>query len=240
MIPLKAEKRRRSLPLTTATLVIACVAVLLRLVTMADGRATAIFDALAVVPSRLLATPFDPTQVLTVLTAAFLHAGWVHLGGNMLYLCVFGPNVEARLGHWRFLGIYLFSAIAGALAFALTHAESGTPLVGASAAIAGVLGAHLVLEPRARVTTLIPVPPLFEVASLPAGFVVAAWFALQLASTLAPVAPQASVAFIAHVAGFLAGAVIAAPVALLDAWRDSRSRARSRGKREGQTRRRAA
>lgn len=192
-----------------------CVAALVRLALMPAEYAAAIFDALAVVPARLLALPWDPMQALTLVTSAFLHAGWVHLIGNMLYLLVFGPLVEWQLGRLRFLALYLAAGVAGALLHAVVFATSGVPLVGASAAIAGVLGAHLVLEPRARITTAIPVVIFFELASLPAWFVITLWFALQLASALASVsgaaaAGAASVAWFAHLGGFALGALMAA------------------------------
>jgi membrane associated rhomboid family serine protease len=190
---------------------------MIRLALLPDVHALAILNALAVVPRRLLAAPLSPGQLLTLVTATFLHAGWLHLGSNLLYLLVFGPTVQARLGWRGFLALYLASGAVAAVAFSLVHPASSAPLVGASGAIAGVLGAHLILEPRARITTLVPVLVVIEVASLPAAFVIALWFALQVVSTLAPVVPGATaptVAWTAHIGGFLAGLALATPSAL--------------------------
>jgi membrane associated rhomboid family serine protease len=159
----------------------------------------------------LLADPLAPEQLVTLVTSAFLHAGWVHLAGNLLYLIVFGPIVESRLGALRFSLLFVASGMVGAVAHVMAGPESSVPMVGASGAIAGVLGAHVVLEPRSRITTVVPVIVFVEVAVLPAAFVIALWFVLQLASALAPVAPQATegqVAWFAHLGGFVTGAVL--------------------------------
>ncbi len=237
MIPLRAEKRFAGLSLAVWAVAALCLAALARLSWLSDTRALPIIDALAVVPRRLLAAPSDPAQLITLVSGIFLHAGWIHLLSNLLFLLVFGPAVQARLGWRGFLGLYLASGVAGALAFAITHPQSTAPLLGASGAIAGVLGAHLVLEPRARITTLVPVFVMFEIASLPAAFVIAVWFVLQIASNVAPVVPQSgtnSIAWIAHIAGFVTGLVLATPLGVrsgLAARRRGTSSANSRSKR---------
>jgi membrane associated rhomboid family serine protease len=228
MIPLRTENRLSGKAWVTWGVAIACTAVLVRLALMPDERAAAIVWELAVVPSRLLAVPFAPTQLLTLVTATFLHAGWLHLAGNLIYLLVFGPTVEYRCGHGRFFLLYLASGAVGALLHALVYPASDVPLVGASAAIAGVLGAHLLLEPRVRVTTAVPVVVFFEIASLPAGFLIALWFALQVVLALAPATQSGveSVAWFAHVGGFATGAVFALPLALGSRRRMGRKRTR--------------
>jgi membrane associated rhomboid family serine protease len=144
---------------------------------------------------------------LSVLTAMFLHGGWLHLLGNMLFLFVFGNNVEDRLGHVRYLLFYLACGYVAAYGFALTDPSSSQTLVGASGAIAGVLGAYLVLYPRARVTSLMPFL-LFLPIWLPAWIVLGSWFVLQwLYFQGAGMGQGSSVAYFAHVAGFLAGVV---------------------------------
>lgn len=191
------------------------------------SRASAIVEALAVVPARFIADPLSPAQLVTLVTSCFLHAGWLHLGGNLLYLLVFGPAVEARLGRLRFAALYLAAGAAGALAHTLVNPDSTTPLVGASGAIAGLLGAHLVLEPRTQVTTLIPALVIFEVASLPAAFVIAVWFVGQAAAGLAPIAATAdaeTTAWFAHLGGFAAGCLLALPSAATDWWHRMRQR----------------
>ncbi|MQA88153.1 MAG: rhomboid family intramembrane serine protease [Streptosporangiales bacterium] len=146
---------------------------------------------------------------LSVLTAMFLHGGWAHLLGNMLFLYVFGNNVEDRIGRLRFLLFYLGTGYAAAYGHALTQPASTTPLVGASGAIAGVLGAYLVFYPRARVTSLVPFL-LFFPFRLPAWVVLGFWFVLQwLYFRGTGVSEGAGVAYAAHVFGFLAGAAYA-------------------------------
>jgi membrane associated rhomboid family serine protease len=144
--------------------------------------------------------------VLSVLVAMFLHGGWMHLLGNMLYLFVFGDNVEDRLGRIPFLIFYLVCGIIATVVFAAANPSSTTTLVGASGAIAGVLGAYLVMYPTAMVRVFIP--PFFFLP-LPAILVLGGWFVLQLyADNLAGQA-GAGVAYVAHVAGFLAGVIVA-------------------------------
>ncbi|MDQ1703171.1 MAG: hypothetical protein QOF57_2423 [Frankiaceae bacterium] len=143
--------------------------------------------------------------VLSVLTAMFLHGGWLHLLGNMLFLWIFGNNVEDRFGRMRYLLFYVFCGFVSAYGYALSFPLSHTPLVGASGAIAGVLGAYAVLYPRARVTTLVTVVPV----RLPAWVVLGLWFLLQWFYSVANVSGSGGVAYIAHVYGFVAGLLIA-------------------------------
>ncbi|GGM12028.1 hypothetical protein GCM10010129_64930 [Streptomyces fumigatiscleroticus] len=149
---------------------------------------------------------------LSVLTAMFLHGSWVHLLGNMLFLLIFGNNVEDRMGHLRFLLFYLVCGYAAAYGFALLNADSGDPLIGASGAIAGVLGAYLVLYPRARVWVLVPFL-IFLPLRLPAWLVLGFWFALQAVYSYGGgVSDAGTVAYVAHVVGFVAGMLIAWPL----------------------------
>jgi membrane associated rhomboid family serine protease len=151
---------------------------------------------------------YEKIPAVSVLTAMFLHGGWLHLLGNMLFLFVFGNNVEDRLGHVRYLLFYLICGYAATYGFALTQPNSRETLVGASGAIAGVLGAYLILFPRARVTSLIPFL-FFLPAQFPAWIVLGSWFALQYVYFLgAGMAEGSSVAYFAHVAGFVAGVVL--------------------------------
>ena len=147
---------------------------------------------------------------LSVLFSMFLHGGWLHILGNMLFLWVFGNNVEDRFGRFQFLLFYLFCGYVAAYGFAYGSPNSTTTLVGASGAIAGVLGAYLVMFPRARVTSIVPIAIVWLPLKLPAWVVLGGWFLLQwLYSSGTAVASGAGVAYLAHVFGFLAGAVIA-------------------------------
>jgi len=152
--------------------------------------------------------PYKKHVVLSVLTAMFLHGGWLHLLGNMLFLFVFGNNVEDRLGRLRFLAFYLGCGFAATYGFALFQASSTQPLVGASGAIAGVLGAYLVLYPRAKVLSLLTFF-FFLPVRLPAWIVLGGWFLLQyLYFRGAGVAAGPEVAYGAHVGGFVVGAAL--------------------------------
>ncbi len=155
-----------------------------------------------------VAPDYDKIPFLSVLTAMFLHGGWLHLLGNMLFLWVFGNNVEDRLGRLRYLLFYLACGYVAAYGFALTQPNSRETLVGASGAIAGVLGAYLILFPRARVTSLVPFL-FFLPAQFPAWIVLGSWFVLQyLYFQGAGLAEGSNVAYFAHVAGFVAGVVL--------------------------------
>ncbi|GGV30904.1 hypothetical protein GCM10010293_31770 [Streptomyces griseoflavus] len=155
---------------------------------------------------------YDKSPELSVLTAMFLHGGWLHLLGNMLFLWIFGNNVEDRLGHVRYLLFYLVCGYAAAYGFALLNAGSGDPLIGASGAVAGVLGAYLVLYPKARVWVLVPFL-IFLPLRLPAWLVLGSWFVLQaFYSAGQGVSEAGTVAYVAHVAGFAVGMLLAWPL----------------------------
>ena len=154
----------------------------------------------------LVPAQFSPINMLTSL---FVHAGLAHVAGNMLFLWIFGDNVEDRMGHGRFFGFYLVCGVVAALAQVVWNRSSPTPMVGASGAIAGVMGAYLVLYPRSRVLMLLPFPfLLFEV---PAAVFLAIWFVVQFVSGLGSIATLGApdvtggIAFWAHVMGFLCG-----------------------------------
>ena len=152
--------------------------------------------------------PYDKTPFFSVLSAMFLHGGWLHLAGNMLYLYVFGNNVEDRLGRVRFLAFYLGCGVAATYGFSLVFYGSDQPLVGASGAVAGVLGAYLVLFPRARVWSLLTFFFFFPVR-LPAWLVLGSWFLLQwLFTSGAGLTETTGTAYLAHVIGFALGAVL--------------------------------
>lgn len=144
----------------------------------------------------------------TVLTSMFLHGGWMHFLGNMLYLWIFGDNVEDRLGHLLYLGFYLFCGAAAALGQVMVHPLSAIPMIGASGAIAGVMGAYFVLYPRSKVLTAVFVFVFMDLVEIPAIFFLGIWFLMQLFSGVGSLGAQAAdggVAFWAHVGGFVTG-----------------------------------
>ena len=148
---------------------------------------------------------------VAVLTSMFLHGGALHFAGNMLYLWIFGDNVEDRMGHGRFLVFYVLCGTAAALAQTIVNPDSVVPMVGASGAIAGVMGAYFVLYPRSRIVTLLPLFFFFHIVEIPAIFFLGFWFLLQLMSGVGSMAtatggePGGGIAFWAHAAGFVAG-----------------------------------
>jgi membrane associated rhomboid family serine protease len=169
------------------------------------------FYAYGAIPAVVLGGKTLPPQVdmipawATVLTSMFMHGGWMHIIGNMLYLWIFGNNVEDAMGHKRFIVFYLVCGIIAFLAHGMGNVGSEVPTVGASGAISGVLGAYLLLHPHARVLVLIPLGFFLYTARFPAGLVLVIWFGFQLLSSALTPADQAGVAFGAHIGGFVAG-----------------------------------
>jgi membrane associated rhomboid family serine protease len=185
------------------------------------------------IPARyFLASEVDPSDWVTryapLLTSMFLHGGGMHLIGNMIYLWIFGDNVEDRLGHGRYLALYVLTGVGAGLVHAYLYPQSTVPTVGASGAISGVLGAYLVLFPFARVLTFVPlIFFLFDVVELPAALYLGIWFLMQLLSgtlAMATAADAAGVAWWAHVGGFVAGMVLVTllrrPDRSVRVWRD--------------------
>ncbi|HXG68597.1 MAG TPA: rhomboid family intramembrane serine protease [Blastocatellia bacterium] len=159
----------------------------------------------SVVPRRLLENPGG--DFLTVFTAMFMHGGWLHLLGNMLYLWIFGDNVEDRMGHGKFLLFYLICGIAATFAQVMVNPDSNIPNLGASGAIAGVLGAYLVMFPRGRVHVMMG----RGVIPMPAYVVLGFWILLQFVNGIGSIAETAEtggVAYMAHIGGFIAGLVL--------------------------------
>lgn len=214
MIPLRDDNPTRRTPVLTIALLGACVLVFLWQVSLPPEAARQAVYAFGVTPAVLTGAARLPAEVaavpawLTVFTSMFLHGGWLHLIGNMLYLWIFGDNVEDDLGHGRFLLFYLLCGVAAVAAQAAPAPESTVPMIGASGAISGILGAYLVLHPRARVLVFIPLGLFSQLLRLPAMLVLGLWFGLQLLSSLGQ-ADGGGVAFRAHVGGFVAGLVLA-------------------------------
>jgi membrane associated rhomboid family serine protease len=162
--------------------------------------------------------PPHKNPVLSVFTAMFLHGGWLHLLGNMLFLLIFGNNVEDRMGRLKFLAFYVVCGYAAAYGFALAYRNSTEPLIGASGAIAGVLGAYLMMFPRARVWSLVPFF-FFIPLRLPAWLVLGLWFVLQWAYAAGyAVSSAGQVAYLAHVVGFVLGALLTLALVPRDGW----------------------
>lgn len=215
MFPLKDDNPSRTTPIFTIALIIANVLVFIYQVSLEIGgtegarAAESFIREFGLVPCRLTGScpaPADlPSPVLTIFTSMFMHGGWFHVGGNMLYLGIFGNNIEDTLGHVRYLLFYLASGVAAALAQVVVNPSSDVPMVGASGAVSGVLGAYLLLFPHAHVTTLIILGFFFRVVRVPALIVLGFWIVLQVLNGLGSFGARGGVAFFAHIGGFLAG-----------------------------------
>lgn len=211
MIPLKDDNPTTSQPLLTIALIVACVLVFLWQQTLGPIEGAKAVYSLGVIPAVLLDIKQLPASLallpaeLTVLTSMFLHGGWMHLIGNMLYLWIFGDNIEDTFGRYRFLLFYVICGVAAVLAQTLVNPASEIPMIGASGAVSGVLGAYLLLFPRARVLVVIPFGIFLHTMRLPAVAVLGFWFVLQLVQSLGADAGQGGVAFMAHVGGFVTG-----------------------------------
>ncbi|MGE3229940.1 MAG: rhomboid family intramembrane serine protease [Hyphomicrobium sp.] len=197
------NSQRRVTPVVTFVLIAINVAVFLLELQRGDGFIT----EWAFIPARF--TENASVDWVTLFSAMFMHGGWLHLGGNMLYLWIFGDNVEDRFGHVRFLLFYLAAGLAATFAQYAVNTGSAIPNVGASGAIAGVLGAYLLMFPKARVDVLLG----RQVVGMPAFVVLGLWVVLQLVSGVGSIADtaqteQGGVAYMAHVGGFAAGLVL--------------------------------
>jgi membrane associated rhomboid family serine protease len=233
VIPLRdANPTRRPALVTIAIVVACCIAFGWELGLLARGE-DAFEGAIAdwgLVPGRLTAA-WGAGQVVsgesvTLLTSQFLHAGWLHLLGNMLYLWIFGNNVEDRIGRPGFLLFYLVGGVVAGLAQVAIDPGSPIPTIGASGAIAATLGAYLVFYPGARVTSLVFLGFFYQLVRIPAAIVLGFWFILQLFSGIGSLGANqggGGVAFFAHIGGFMYGAVVAWVVTRLEAGRPSRA-----------------
>jgi membrane associated rhomboid family serine protease len=210
-LPLYDDNPIRRTPIVTYVLIGMCVGAYLwqlgqngQIVAYRYGMIPAVLFGYAELPRALQTVP----PWATIFTSMFLHGGFLHLGGNMLFLWIFGNNVEDLLGRFRYLLLYLASGAAAALAQALADKASELPMIGASGAIAGVLGAYLITYPRANVHTFVWIVIFFWIVTIPAWILLGFWFAGQVFSGLTSTGESAGVAFWAHTGGFLSGIVL--------------------------------
>jgi membrane associated rhomboid family serine protease len=224
MIPLRDDNPRRTVPYVTWLLVALNVLAFLWELSL-EQLDRAIFSV-AFIPARYWLPGNWVFDLYTIVISMFLHGGLLHVGSNMLYLWIFGDNIEDRLGHFRYLLFYLLCGFAATFAHAVFSPGSNIPAIGASGAIAGVLGAYLILYPHARVMTLIPIFFFITVRELPAIFILGFWFVLQLFSGVGSLGvPDAQnmggVAYFAHIGGFVAGMLL---IGLFGGFRRARRR----------------
>jgi membrane associated rhomboid family serine protease len=214
MIPLRDDNPSTIKPAVTIAFVVLCVLVFLWQFALGPAQGQRIIYSLGVIPAVLLGLRDLPSDLalvppaMTMLTSMFMHGGWMHLIGNMLYLWIFGDNVEDSMGHARFAVFYVLCGLAAVFSQALPEPGSTIPMVGASGAISGVLGAYLLLFPHARVLVAIPFGFILHTTRIPAGLVLVLWFGLQLLSNLMTQTGVGGVAFRAHIGGFIAGMVL--------------------------------
>ncbi len=211
MIPIRDDVPTRSTPVVTIALIVANVLVFLFELSAQgpDGSGLgALVARLGVVPAELLAPAAPPREWLTPFTSMFLHAGLLHLGGNMLYLWIFGNNVEDLLGRGRFLFFYVFCGLVAVAAHVASAPHSTLPVIGASGAVSGVLGAYALVYPNARVRAIVPLGFVLQTFHVPAWVFLVIWFALQVVSGAMQGRGDGDVAWWAHVGGFIAGAAL--------------------------------
>jgi membrane associated rhomboid family serine protease len=211
MIPLRDDIPTDTFPFVTILLIAGNCAVFFLQISLDPAVSAGMVASLGVIPSAITGAmdrPVSPVIApeLTLVTSMFLHGGLFHLGGNMVFLWIFGNNIEDATGHLRFLLFYLLSGLAAAGAHILVHPASRIPMIGASGAVSGVLGAYFLLYPRARVMTLMIFGFFIQTVMLPAAIFLGLWFLLQTLSAWSNIAgTKGGVAWFAHLGGFLFG-----------------------------------
>lgn len=214
MIPIHDDNPTDKPTYVTWALIAICVLVFIVQYTAAPAITRQITYSFGLIPAVLNNFASLPAEVhrvsaeATLLTSMFLHGGFMHLAGNMLYLWIFGNNIEDCMGHLKFVLFYLLCGAAAAYAQVLFNPDSTIPMVGASGAISGVLGAYLLVYPKAHVLVLIPLGFIIQTIRLPAVAVLSIWFAIQIFSSLNADPDKPGVAWYAHIGGFVAGCVL--------------------------------
>jgi membrane associated rhomboid family serine protease len=210
MIPIRDENPTRIFPFVTVVLILINVGAFIFQNYLASINTELVYQ-FALIPGDLTGNP-NLSNIFSIFTSMFMHGGLAHIGGNMLYLWIFGDNVEESMGRLPYLFFYLVGGFGASLAHVLTNPSSPIPTVGASGAIAAVLGAYLILYPQQRVLTLIPLGFFIRLSMLPASIVLGIWFLLQFFQgvlSLGMPEDMGGVAFWAHIGGFLIGVVLA-------------------------------
>ena len=216
MIPLRDDNPTSTAPILTVALIAANVLVFFYQVSLGPEAREVLVYRFGTIPATVTGSRALPEAlavippIFSVFTSMFLHGGWLHLIGNMLYLWIFGNNIEDAMGHVRYLIFYLLCGVAASFSHILSDAQSVIPSIGASGAISGVLGAYLLLYPRARVLVLVPLGFFTQLMHIPASIVLGIWFLLQLLSSAVSNSQGGGVAWWAHIGGFVAGMILVA------------------------------
>ena len=212
MIPIKDINPTERFAIVTLVIIVLNIAVFLYELALGPQAGEMFVDSFALIPARLFSRIPEPFHAVpagaALFTSMFLHGGFLHIAGNMLYLWIFGNNVEDSMGRIRFIVFYFLCGIAAAYSHALANIDSTMPMIGASGAISGVLGAYLVLYPRARVLTLVAFGLYIRTVEVPAMFVLGFWFVLQFLNALLSSGAGGGVAWFAHIGGFIAGILL--------------------------------
>jgi len=209
MIPIRDNLPTHRVPIINYLLIVGNIVAFAWLWLASPAQQETLVYEYAIIPSQF-SSGIDTGNLRDVFTSMFMHAGWMHLIGNMLYLWIFGDNVEDRMGHIKYLLFYLFGGVFAAAAHIFVNPGSQIPTVGASGAIAAVLGAYLILYPQSRVATFIPLGFFMTLRTVPASIVLVVWFLLQFFEGVLSLGAgdMGGVAFWAHIGGFVAGVVI--------------------------------
>lgn len=214
MLPLNDDNPTEITPVVTIAFIVACVLIFFYQSSLPPRLGEQFVFQYGAIPALLFGHAVPPSEwgptppAATLLTSMFLHGGWMHLFGNMLYLWIFGDNVEDRLGHARYLLFYLFCGAVAALGQTLTHPASTVPMIGASGAVAGVMGAYFVFYPHSRVLTAVFLVFFLDLVEIPAIYFLGVWLLMQLFNGVGSIGAETAagaVAFWAHVVGFAAG-----------------------------------
>lgn len=214
MIPIRDHNPVRRTPAVTFALMGICVLVYAWQLTLGDALTQRSFYSLGLIPAVVTQQAVLPPELalvpawMTVFTSMFVHGGFFHLAGNLLYLWIFSDNVEDVMGRARFVGFFLLCGVGAAIAQVLPDPASRVPMVGASGAISGVLGAYLLMFPHARVAVAVPIGFVVQVVRLRAVVVLGFWFLLQLISSLFASPDGGGIAFRAHIGGFVTGMLL--------------------------------
>src|SRR5210317_712138 len=213
MIPLKDDNPTQNKPIVRNYIIAACIIIFFMQLINPSYKTGELFYSYGLIPSVLTGLDQLPQDLyvipasMTILTSMFMHGGFMNLIGNMLYMWIFADNIEDEIGRVKFIIFYLLSGIAAALTQVFLNTESMVPMVGASGAIGGVLGAYIVNHPRAKVLVLIPLGFFSQIVKIPAIFVLGIWFILQFVNSAFTSSTGGGVAYGAHIGGFVFGAV---------------------------------
>jgi membrane associated rhomboid family serine protease len=207
-LPIGDDNPHTKKPLVNYALIAVCIAAFLYQVTLPERQQELFILTYGLVSGDLDGSQGRPSALITVFTSMFMHGGWMHMLGNMLYLYIFGDNIEASLGSRRYLVFYLLCGIAAAFSQFIVAPNSMIPMVGASGAISGVMGAYMMLHPRSNIKVLVWIIIYISVWNIPAFIVLGFWIGGQFLSSMNVNPGEPGVAFMAHIGGFIAGAIL--------------------------------